>query len=85
MKEKRPKAIPLFQIRLIFKNFDENNSELLNLLFKLITYIFEVRSNIKIKKIFGINKFTNLSIGLKETIKWFETNHQKFKSDIYNI
>jgi len=29
-------------------------------------------SNIKIKKIFGINKFTNLSIGLKETIKWYK-------------
>ena len=29
-------------------------------------------SNVKIKKIFGINKFTNLSTGLKETIKWYK-------------
>ena len=53
-KEKRPKAIPSFQTRIIFKNFHENNSLSNEFLLKFITYIFEVLSNMKI--INGINK-----------------------------
>ena len=46
--EKSPNAIPSFQIRVIFKYFDENNSVSNETLLKLITYIFETLSNIKI-------------------------------------
>ena len=41
--------------------------------------------NRKIKKYSKWNYDYSFEKGLKETIKWFETNHQKFKSDIYNI
>ena len=34
LNEKRPKAIPSFQIKYIFRNFDENISELLFILSK---------------------------------------------------
>ena len=49
LKEKRPKAIPSFQIRVMFKNFDEKSSLSNALLLRLITYTFEILSKIKIK------------------------------------
>ena len=50
MKDNRPNAIPSFQIRIIFKNFDENISDPENLLSIKITYVLESLSNKKIKK-----------------------------------
>ena len=54
LEAKSPNAIPSFQIRVIFKNFVENNSISEEFLLKLITYIFEILSNAKIKT--GTNK-----------------------------
>ena len=50
LNEKRPKAIPSFQIRLIFKNFDENISDPKILLSRKITYILESLSSKNIEK-----------------------------------
>ena len=50
MNDNRPNAIPSFQIRLIFKNFDENISDPKNLLSRKITYILESLSSKNIEK-----------------------------------
>ena len=42
-------------------------------------------NNKKLKKFSKWNYQYSFENGLKETIKWFENNHQRFKSDIYNI
>ena len=48
LKDSKPNAIPSFQIKCIFKNFEENISKSKNFLSKLITYNLE---NLSIKNI----------------------------------
>lgn len=42
-------------------------------------------SNEKILKLTDWSQEFDLKAGIKETINWFKNNHDKFKSDIYNI
>jgi NAD dependent epimerase/dehydratase len=42
-------------------------------------------SNQKLKKLTGWTPSTTVDVGLAKTIEWFKSNHQSYKSDIYNV